>query len=106
MDQSGCFLHLNTPPRVVVTERHRLYWRKNMTLTAMLTIIWAVVSFVVPFFAETLNEYTFLAFPLGFFMASIGALLSFVALTGFYAWRMNRLDHQFGLSEDEEDLLP
>lgn len=107
MDEPSYELYRHTPARVEITARHRLYWRKNMALTITLTVIWAVISFVVPFFATELNAYTLLDFPLGFFMASLGSLIGYVALTGFYAWRMNRLDRQFGVSEEDDvEFLP
>ncbi|MBF0611107.1 MAG: DUF4212 domain-containing protein [Magnetococcales bacterium] len=91
---------------MVITDRHRAYWRQTKLLTAILTLIWAVVSFVIPFFASELNEYSFLAFPVGFFMASLGSLILFVLLTGYYAWAMDRLDRKYGVDEDDSEDMP
>ena len=36
---------------------------------------------------------------LGFWFAQQGSILIFIGLIFFYAWKMNRLDKQFGLGE-------
>ena len=37
-----------------LTEGHRQYWRKTLTITAILLVIWFVVTYVVGFFARDL----------------------------------------------------
>ncbi|MBF0159135.1 MAG: DUF4212 domain-containing protein [Magnetococcales bacterium] len=86
-----------------ITERHRAYWRDNRVLTVVLTLVWATVSFVAPFFAREMSVVTVLGMPLSFFMFSLASLLIYVAITGYYAWKTNRMDIQYGVSEDEED---
>jgi len=36
---------------------------------------------------------------LGFWFAQQGSILTFLFLVFFYAWRMNKLDKEFGLEE-------
>jgi putative solute:sodium symporter small subunit len=50
------------------------------------------VTFAVSFYARELNEITFFGFPLGFYMSGQGALLIYVLIVGYYAYRMNALD--------------
>jgi putative solute:sodium symporter small subunit len=57
---------------------------------------------VVSFFARELNEITLFGFPFAFYMAAQGALAIYVVLIWFYAKRMNRLDREYGVHEDEE----
>ena len=75
------------------------YWRKNLRITAALLAIWFVVTFVVTFFARELR-FSFFGWPFSFWMAAQGALLVYLALIGFYAWFMNRLDLASGVAED------
>jgi putative solute:sodium symporter small subunit len=84
-----------------LTERHREYWRKNLTLTAILLAIWFVVTYVVSFFARDLNAITVFGFPLGFYMGAQGALVIYVVIIFFYAVRMNKLDKEYGVSEED-----
>ncbi|OIR19543.1 hypothetical protein GALL_04240 [mine drainage metagenome] len=84
-----------------LTQRHREYWRKNLRLTGMLLAIWFVATFVVGWFARDLQSITILGFPLSFFMAAQGALLIYVILIGYYAWRMERLDREYDVQEGE-----
>lgn len=84
-----------------LTERHREYWRKNLTLTAILLAIWFVVTYVVGFFARDLNAITVFGFPLGFYMGAQGSLIIYVVIIFFYAVRMNKLDKEYGVSEED-----
>ena len=69
------------------------YWQRNLKLVGALLALWAVVSFVVPYFAGELT-FSFLGSPFGFWVASQGALLVFLAIVVFYTWRMERLDDE------------
>ncbi|MDP2762790.1 MAG: DUF4212 domain-containing protein [Sideroxyarcus sp.] len=81
--------------------KHKRYWRSNLRLTGALLSIWFVATFVVGWFARELQALTLLGFPLPFFMAAQGALLIYLVLIGIYAWRMDKLDRQFGVQEEQ-----
>jgi putative solute:sodium symporter small subunit len=85
-----------------LTERHNEYWRKNLTITAILLFIWFVVTFVEAWYARELNQFSFLGFPLGFYMSAQGSLAIYVILIGVYAWYMNRLDKEYEVDEGDE----
>lgn len=84
-----------------LTERHREYWNKNLRLTAILMLIWFVVTYVVGFFARELNTVTLFGFPVGFYMGAQGALVIYVIIIFYYARYMNRLDREYGVAEGE-----
>lgn len=84
-----------------LTPRHREYWQKNLRLTGALLAIWFVATFVVGWFARDLQSITILGFPLSFFMAAQGALLIYLILIGYYAWRMERLDREYDVQEGD-----
>ena len=85
-------------------ERRQAYWRENLTIMAVLLIVWFVVSYLLSIvFVDDLNEYTLGGFPLGFWIAEQGSLYVFVALIFIYVWLMNRLDRKYGLEETEEE---
>ncbi len=84
-----------------LTDKHRRYWRRNLRLTGVLLAIWFVVTFVAGWFARDLQSIVFLGFPLSFYMAAQGAVLIYVVLVGYYAWRMDRLDREYGMQEDD-----
>ena len=83
-----------------LTERQREYWRKNLRITAVLMVIWFVVTYVVAFFARDLN-FTFFGWPFSFWVAAQGALIVYVVMIWFYARTMNRMDEEFGVAEGE-----
>jgi putative solute:sodium symporter small subunit len=85
-----------------LTEKHQEYWRKTLVITAILLSIWFVVTFVEAWFARELNQFSFFGFPLGFYMSAQGSLIVYVALIGFYAWYMNRLDVEYGVDEGDD----
>lgn len=82
-------------------EQRRTYWRANLRLTAALLAIWFSVTFLAAWFVDDLDRISFLGFPLGFYMASQGALLVYVALVWVYARVMNRLDRKYGVAEED-----
>lgn len=82
-----------------LTERHREYWRKNLRITAILMVIWFVVTYVVGWFATGVNQITILGFPLAFYMGAQGALIIYVLIIVFYARYMNRLDQEYDVAE-------
>lgn len=67
------------------------YWRRTRRLTAALLAAWAVVGFAPVYFARELSVEVF-GWPLGFWLASQGALLGFCAIVIVYARCMNRLE--------------
>ncbi len=83
-----------------ITDKMREYWSKNLKITAILLAIWFIVTYVAAFFAPQLNQFKFLGFPLGFYMAAQGALVIYVILIFFYAAYMNRLDREYGVHEE------
>ncbi|MEM1034776.1 MAG: DUF4212 domain-containing protein [Myxococcota bacterium] len=84
----------------------RGYWRANLRLLGILLSVWFAVSFGAGIlFAEPLNQFKLpgTGFPLGFWFAQQGGIYVFVALIVSYAVRMNHLDKQFGVDEDDDD---
>ncbi len=84
-----------------VSETHRRYWRKNLNITAILLVIWFVVTYVVAFEARTLN-FNFFGWPFSFWMGAQGALVVYCAIIWFYARYMNKLDEAHGVAEEED----
>ena len=84
-----------------VTDSMREYWSKNLRITAVLLVIWFVVTYVASFFARELNEIVVFGFPLGFYMGAQGSLIIYVIIIAFYAGYMNRLDRKCGVHEEE-----
>lgn len=68
------------------------HWRQTRRLTAFLLALWVVTGFCTVFFARELARITVFGWPLSFYMAAQGAALVCLAIIGFYAWRMRRLD--------------
>ena len=84
-----------------LTEKHKEYWRRNMQMTAILLVIWFVVTYVVGFYARELNELVIFGFPFGFYMGAQGSLIIYVVMIFFYAIRMNKLDKEYDVAEGE-----
>ncbi|MBC7944248.1 MAG: DUF4212 domain-containing protein [Burkholderiales bacterium] len=85
-----------------LTARHEEYWHKNLVISAILLVIWFIVTFVEGWFARELNGITILGFPLGFYMSAQGSLIIYVILIWIYARYMNNLDREYDVAEGEE----
>jgi putative solute:sodium symporter small subunit len=78
------------------------HWRANLRVTGVLLSLWALVSFGLVFFAREL-DFDFFGWPFGFWVGAQGAVLAYLAITGFYAGYMRRLDARHGLGDDTAD---
>ena len=64
-------------------------------------LVWFFFAFAVHLLADVLNQFVFLGFPLGWYMAAQGSLIVFVGLVFWFARRQNKIDAKFGVAEDE-----
>jgi putative solute:sodium symporter small subunit len=86
-------------------QERREYWRRNLRLMAVLLTVWALVSYGAGIiFVETLNQVEILGFPLGFWFAQQGSIITFVVLIAIYVWRMDKLDAEYGIDEYEQEV--
>ncbi|MBI5556846.1 MAG: DUF4212 domain-containing protein [Deltaproteobacteria bacterium] len=78
----------------------RRYWRKNLSLMAVLLFIWALVSYGFGIiFVDQLNTIRIAGFPLGFWFAQQGSIYVFVILIFVYHFRMKKIDREFDVHE-------
>ena len=84
-----------------LTPKHEEYWRRNLVLTAILLAVWFVATFVEAWYARELNQYSFLGFPLGFYMSAQGSLIIYVVIIYIYAKYMRKLDLEYGVDEGD-----
>lgn len=76
------------------------YWAANIRIIRICLVIWALCSFGFGILLRPLLA----GIPvggsdLGFWFAQQGSILVFLALIFFYAWRVNKLDKQYGVEE-------
>ena len=76
------------------------YWKKTSRLMWTIMALWFFFSFVIPAFAVQLNNIVIAGFPLGFYMAAQGSLVSYVVLCFWNASAQNKIDLEFGVAED------
>lgn len=86
---------------MVETSSGEAYWRANIGLVRICLIIWAVVAFGFSIlFRPFLSGITIGGTDISFWFAQQGSILVFLALIFFYAWRMNKIDEEFGVEEE------
>lgn len=78
------------------------YWKQNLTYIVVILAIWFAVSYVAGLLiADPLDAAMRLGgFPLGFWFANQGSLVTFVILIFVYVALMNKLDKKYGVFED------
>jgi putative solute:sodium symporter small subunit len=81
-------------------QQRDAYWRKTSRLMWIIMGWWVFFSFLIPAFAAQLNSITIAGFPLGFYMAAQGSLVSYVVLCFWNASAQNKIDQEFGVAED------
>ena len=89
-------------PEEKIEDRNRAYWRANIRLMISLLVVWFSVSFLAGIvFVDFLDQYRLFGYKLGFWFSQQGSIYFFVLLIFFYAWRMNALDREFGVEEQD-----
>ena len=81
-------------------ERRDAYWKKTSRLMWIIMGWWVFFSFLIPAFAIQLNSIVIMGFPLCFYMAAQGSLISYVVLCFWNASAQNKIDEEFGVAED------
>ena len=78
------------------------YWQKNLRLLAILLSIWFLVSYGCGIlFVDQLNQFQIGGYKLGFWFAQQGAIYVFVLLIFIYVYRMNQLDREYDVHEED-----
>ncbi len=81
------------------TQAHK-YWRENLKLLTILLSIWFLVSYGAGIiFVDFLNQFHLGGFPLGFWFAQQGSIVTFVIIIFVYVRKMNKLDAKYGYTE-------
>jgi len=81
-------------------ERPEAYWKANLRFIAGVLVVWAAVSFGAGILlADRLDAVKLFGFPLGFWFATQGSILTFVVLVFAYVKLMNDLDRKYGVYE-------
>lgn len=81
-------------------EKAAAYWSANVRLIIGSLIVWAICSYGFGILLRpALMGISVGGADLGFWFAQQGSILVFLGLIFFYAWRMNKLDKEFGLEE-------
>lgn len=81
-------------------EQAQAYWRENLRLMLILSIIWFVVSYgcgILLF--DLLNNIQIGGYRLGFWFAQQGSIYTFVVLIFVYARKMGQLDRKYGVDD-------
>lgn len=82
--------------REAIADALKRYWRTNLAIMAVLLSIWAAVGLGCGvLFADVLNEHFSLGgYPLGFWFAQQGSIMTFVLIILTYCILLNRLDNK------------
>ncbi|MEO0476328.1 MAG: DUF4212 domain-containing protein [Planctomycetota bacterium] len=71
------------------------YWRANVLIMTVLLTIWAIVGLGCGIlFADKLNAVQLGGYPLGFWFAQQGSIMTFVVIILVYCILLNRLDNK------------
>jgi putative solute:sodium symporter small subunit len=76
------------------------YWAANKRIIGICLVIWFVVSFGFGILLRPmLSGIAVGGTDLGFWFAQQGSILVFLVLIFFYAWKMGKVDKEFGVDE-------
>lgn len=76
------------------------YWKANVSLITWSLVVWALVSYGFGIILRPmLMNISVGGADLGFWFAQQGSIITFIAIIFHYAWRLNKLDKEFGVEE-------
>jgi putative solute:sodium symporter small subunit len=85
---------------VHATKELQAYWKENLVIIMAHLAIWFFVSFFCGImFVDQLDGYMLGGFPVGFWFANQGSLVTFVILIWTYVYMMNKLDRKYDVHE-------
>lgn len=83
---------------------HVHYWRANIKILIVLITAWFTASFGLGILAvDWLDQFHFLGFPLGFWIAQQGSIVAFLLIIAVYAIVMNSIDKKHGVEEEDTE---
>lgn len=82
------------------TSQRNTHWQRTKRLMMLTLALWFIFSFAVHWFASALNAFSFLGFPLGFYMAAQGSEIIFVITIFWFAWAQHKIDQETGFAEE------
>ena len=82
------------------TSNREEHWRRTKSLMIVTLTIWFIFSFVVHWFAASLNSVTIFGWPLGFYMAAQGSLIVFVVQLFIFVRMQDNIDRECGMAEE------
>lgn len=85
-----------------ISAKLQEYWQRNLNITAVLLVVWFVVTYVIGWFARDLS-FNFFGWPFSFYMGAQGSLIIYVLIIWFYARYMNNLDREYGVEEGDDE---
>ncbi len=86
---------MSTAPLALLLQERALHWRRTRRVTHILCALWLATTILTVFFAREIAVLTLFGWPLSFYMAAQGASLIYLAIIGFYALAMRRIDRRF-----------
>ena len=87
-------------------SKAKVYWKKNIRIVLSLLAVWFFVSFGMGILlVDVLDNFRIFGFKLGFWMAQQGSIFCFVILIFVYVYKMNKLDHQYDVDEDQDNFM-
>lgn len=85
------------------TKSRRAYWHANLKLMLILLVVWFSISYLCGIvFVDWLNHFRVGGYKLGFWFAQQGSMYGFIAIIFIYAHRMNKLDHEYGVNDEDK----
>ena len=83
------------------SDNRTMHWSKTKNLMIIHMIIWFFFAYLVHWFATDLNQFRFMDFPVGYYMAAQGSLFAFVIQLFIFVKQQDGIDRECGVAEDD-----
>jgi putative solute:sodium symporter small subunit len=88
----------------MASPKQEAHWAATKSLMIITMLLWFFFGTVVFMFGEQINHIKVLGYPLAYYMTAQGSLVAFVVMIFWSNNRQEKIDREFGFSdEDRED---
>ena len=110
VSQMTLYGYLSMLRKILLTKKGRKdmsnkesHWQKTKNHMFVTLAIWFFFSIVIFMFGESVNQGSFLGYPLAYYMSAQGSLAAFVILIFWFANKQEKIDDEHGYGGERED---
>ena len=89
----------NLKGETMASKNQEAHWSKTSGLMKVTLALWFFFGYVIFMFGYELNQFSFLGYPLAYYMTAQGSLVAFVIILFWSTGKQQQIDEEHGVSD-------